>query len=143
VINIYAESLIGKDNNKAASYYAKYVELVNNNPNAMNNYAWVLLQLGRLDEAVAYANRALALSPKDLAFTDTLASILIAKTSYKEAISLIEDVKAPTTDLTLALTQAYILDKQTNKAKMIITSINNEKLSAAQKTKLSELQKLI
>jgi thioredoxin-like negative regulator of GroEL len=143
VLNMLAENYIGKDNGKAATYYAKYMVRVKNDPAAMNNYAWVLLQLSDLTQALEIAKKAVGLSPNNLDFKDTLASILIAAKEYDEAIDVLSPVATQSVDLSLKLAEAYILSGKNDVAKRALGNLSKMSMTPEQKKKHEELEKAL
>lgn len=82
-----------KDYAGAEKLYASVTKLQPNNAVAYNNLAWVSAKLGRAD-AIALAEKANALAPKQPAFMDTLAVLLSDKGEYAKAIELQNQVLA-------------------------------------------------
>ena len=82
---------LGDQANARADYaaaekaYANVVQIQPGNAAALNNLAWVNGQLGR-DEAVAYAEKAVALDQNQPTYMDTLAMLLYAKGDYAKAL---------------------------------------------------------
>jgi len=74
---------------EAEGEYRAALERLPNNPEVMNNLAWVLLTRGRsLDEAQELAERAVARAPSDAAksaYQDTLAAIRAARVVRKQS----------------------------------------------------------
>lgn len=78
---------VAKGNFPAAEkFYAAAVQLQPANPEALNNLAWVSGRLGRPD-ALAHAEKAVALSSGDPSHLDTLAMLLAQKKDYAQALS--------------------------------------------------------
>jgi TolB-like protein/Flp pilus assembly protein TadD len=69
----------------AEAEYRRSLELAPQNPHAINDLAILMAELGRLDEAVALAQRAIALDPLRGTFHYALARYLIALGRYDEA----------------------------------------------------------
>lgn len=61
---------------------------------AMNNLAWVLLQAGEGGAALDYARQAVTIDPKQPAYLDTLAEILVVKKAFPEAREVIAQALA-------------------------------------------------
>ena len=61
------------------------VQIQPSNAVALNNLAWVTGKLNK-DGAVAYAEKAIALAPKQPAFTDTLAMVYSDRNDYAKAL---------------------------------------------------------
>ncbi len=65
---------------EAEAEYRAALERLPNNPEVMNNLAWVLLKRGRnLEEAQGLAERAVSRAPAQAAYQDTLAAIRAAR----------------------------------------------------------------
>jgi len=71
-----ANYYIGSENEVALEHYLQLVLELPDNPNILNNAAWLLLQNDELDKALPYAKKAYNLEPENSSFTDTYASIL-------------------------------------------------------------------
>jgi len=76
-----------KDYVAAETHYATLVKLMPNSAVAHNNLAWASGKLKR-DGAIAYARKAVELSPNRAAYIDTLATLLADNQKYAEAIEL-------------------------------------------------------
>lgn len=76
-----------KDLAAAEKSYAAILRVQPTNAVALNNMAWVGLQLKR-EDAASYAERSIELSPNQPVFMDTLASLLSAKGQHARAIDL-------------------------------------------------------
>jgi putative PEP-CTERM system TPR-repeat lipoprotein len=74
-----------KDYAVAEKQYLGVVQIQPSNAVALNNLAWVTGKLNK-DGAVAYAEKAIALAPKQPAFTDTLAMLYSDKNDYAKAL---------------------------------------------------------
>jgi len=74
-----------KDYPAAEKQYLGVVQIQPTNAIALNNLAWVTGKLNK-DGAVAYAEKALALAPKQPAFMDTLAVLYSDKNDYAKAL---------------------------------------------------------
>lgn len=85
---------LGAKNLKVAErHYDRVIELQPKNALALNNLAWVAGKLGRAD-AVSLAERAVAISPKQPAFMDTLAMLLSEKGEHAKALEMQKKVVA-------------------------------------------------
>lgn len=69
----------------AYTFYGDAVKIEPNNAIALNNLAWVAGKLKK-DEAVTFAERAVALVPNQPAFMDTLATLKSEKGDYSKAL---------------------------------------------------------
>ena len=70
---------------EAEKSFRKALKREPDNPEAMNNLAWVLLRSGELAEALDWAQKAVAAGPREPAFIDTLADIQIAGRDHDAA----------------------------------------------------------
>ena len=79
------------DTTRAITYYEKCIEINPKNVMALNNYAYLLCQLGiDLDKAERYAGIAVQQSPNSSTFLDTYAWVYFAKREYSLALIYIE-----------------------------------------------------
>jgi tetratricopeptide (TPR) repeat protein len=75
----------------ALDSFAKVVEADPENPDALNNYAYLLAEhTNRLDEALKHAEKARARAPEDPAIADTLGWIYYRKGLYPNAVKHLE-----------------------------------------------------
>jgi putative PEP-CTERM system TPR-repeat lipoprotein len=111
-----ADGAIGqKDYPLAERNYQAVLKLQPNNAVAYNNLAWVTAKLNK-DGAIAYAEKALAISPNQPAFMDTLAGLLSDKNESAKALEMQKKVvalqpDAPLFKLNLAKIQIKAGDK--------------------------------
>jgi predicted Zn-dependent protease len=104
-----------KDYPLAERNYQTVLKLQPNNAVAYNNLAWVTAKLNK-DGAIAYAEKALAISPNQPAFMDTLATLLSDKNESAKALEMQKKVvalqpDAPLFKLNLAKIQIKAGDK--------------------------------
>jgi tetratricopeptide (TPR) repeat protein len=83
-----------KDWPGAAADYRRTLKREPDNPEAMNNLAWVLLQAGELERARHWAEQALRRQPGEAAFLDTYADILLTAGRHGEARRAIDQALA-------------------------------------------------
>ena len=81
------KSLALRDLDDAERHYRAVLALQPDNALALNNLAWISGQLKK-DGAIAYAERAVKLSPKQPDFLDTLAGLRSDKGDYTQALAL-------------------------------------------------------
>jgi cellulose synthase operon protein C len=86
-------SLARKDFAAAEKFYAATLQIQPNNAIALNNLAWVTGQLGK-PGAIAYAEKAISLEPKQAAFKDTLAMLLAEAKNFARAVEVQNEVLA-------------------------------------------------
>lgn len=80
-------ALAHKDYSIAESYYRAVITLQPDSATAYNNLAWVSAKLNK-EEAMAYAEKAVALAPKQPTFMDTLAMLRSQHGDYAQAVEL-------------------------------------------------------
>lgn len=93
---------------------------------ALNNLAWVELQLKRPDNALKLAEQATTLAPNQPPFMDTLAAVLSAKGEHAKAVELQSKVVALRPDdstFRLNLAKIYIAAGDKTKAKVELDSL--------------------
>jgi len=106
----------------AEKYYLEVNKLQPDNPSALNNLAWLASQMKK-DGAMAYATRALEISPAEPAFMDTMATLLSQQGKYAEAIEWLNKALAlqpqnPLFRLNLAKTYIAAGDKSRAKTEL-------------------------
>lgn len=81
------------------------------NDEAMNNLAWVLLQAGKTEDALDWAEMAVTANPREPAYLDTLAEIHIVRRDYEAARQAIVEALAldPPAELHQSLKQKHSL----------------------------------
>ncbi len=89
-----------KDYALAERNYQAVLKLQPNNAVAYNNLAWVTARLNK-DGAIAFAEKALTISPNQPAFMDTLAALLSDKNEHAKALELQKKVVALQPDAAL------------------------------------------
>lgn len=87
-----ADAYAGLDDAEMAEeYFDKAMELNDENPLVLNNYAWYLAVRGeRLHEALAFIDRATHLSPHQYTYFDTYAWVLYQLDRYEQALVKID-----------------------------------------------------
>lgn len=88
---------------EAERKYQQVLELDPDNATALNNYGYMLAELGeRLDEAEAMIRKALKIRPNEPAFWDSLGWVYFQRGNYKKALQWVEKaVKAQPNDAEL------------------------------------------
>lgn len=91
------------DFKEAEEIYKQVLKLDPNNATALNNYGYMLAELGeRLDEAEAMIRKALKIRPNEPAFWDSLGWVYFQRGEYKKALKWVEKaVKAQPHDAEL------------------------------------------
>lgn len=92
-----------RDWKEAEAIYEQVLELDPNNATALNNYGYMLAELGkRLDEAEAMIHKALKIRPNEPAFWDSLGWVYFQRGEYEKALQWVEKaVKAQPNDAEL------------------------------------------
>jgi tetratricopeptide (TPR) repeat protein len=84
---------------EALPWYRKALEKVNRNHPGMNvSYASILLDLGRVDEAEPLLRRTLAIQPRLAPARMHLASVLVQRGRYREALELLDSASLAAAD---------------------------------------------
>lgn len=120
------EAIAAQDYPLARKRLQRVLQLQPDNPIALNNLAWVNLQLKLTDDALQAAERANALAPNQPPFMDTWAVILSAKSEHGKAIELQNKVVALQPDnhvFRLNLAKIYLAAGDKIKAKTELDSL--------------------
>jgi len=127
----YADALLNEKNYiRAKNEYLRVVEKDKGNISVLNNLAWVTMQLNELDEALGYIGQARVRVQDNPIINDTLASILIKKKDYKQALMLLRTAsgKAPANlDIQFHLAQALSGVGKKSEAVNILKKITDSK----------------
>ena len=86
----YANLLVQSDPQKALQIYGTLVESQSDNVIFLNNYAWLLLNENKIQQAETYAKKALELAPENADVIDTYGSVLLKTGQAKDAITQFE-----------------------------------------------------
>lgn len=114
-----------KDFGAAEAAYATVAKLQPTSAAAFNNLAWVTSQLNKKG-AVAYAEKANALAPRQPAFIDTMAMVLAEAKQYERAIALQKEAVAlePANPVwRLALAKIYVKSGDKTRARQELTEL--------------------
>lgn len=95
----------------AEKSYRQALRREDGNDEAMNNLAWVLLKAEKTNEALVWAEKAVAAKPRESAYLDTLAEIRIACQDFAGARQAVKEALAldPSEDLRQILEQKLSL----------------------------------
>lgn len=121
---LLAERQIGSDTQGALKSYELAIQENPKNYIAFNNLAYLNLQIGQLQKAKEYGQKAVELMPEDPASVDTLAQVLVAEKAYDKAIKLYDRVindKMQIEEVYLNYVETLFLAKQNELAKRKIT----------------------
>jgi putative PEP-CTERM system TPR-repeat lipoprotein len=95
---------------EAESSYETMLARQPNDARALNNLAWIKLELGKPESALAAARKAATLAPQNATVSDTLATALLRSGQQQEAINLLKSVtKSAPNDKTLRYRLAQAL----------------------------------
>lgn len=86
ITTVYANLVSESEPKEAARIYQEYLNSGQKNLMILNNYAWILFQDGKFEDAKKYAEQAVELDGRNPDVLDTLGSILLAKGEVDAAI---------------------------------------------------------
>ncbi|WP_213999943.1 XrtA/PEP-CTERM system TPR-repeat protein PrsT [Arsukibacterium sp.] len=139
----YANLLIEDDVNKAVSVYAEIVQQAPDNLIALNNYAWVLLEVGNVAEAKTYAEQALKLNDRHPDVLDTYGRVLLeqgehakAKVQFEQSLAL----RPGHAEVQLNLAQALINNGEQEQAGKILAAVKTDKVEYLDRAKALQQQ---
>ena len=135
---LLAESLIGKDNDRAISLFDSVVLSGVKNPVVFNNYAWTLYLVNRDTDASTYAEQAVELAPDSTEYLDTLFRVLSRLGEFEKVIAHAEKANSPQTQLLLA--NAYASNNDEARAKSVLSKIDQSTLSSEDKKLFEQLK---
>lgn len=141
VKTVYANLVSDSAPEEAARIYQEHLKNGSNNLMVLNNYAWILFQNGKLEEAKKYAEQAVALDGRNADALDTLGSILLAKGETEAAISKFEkslSLRPEFAEIQLHLAAALIKAGRKVDAKKLLDTI--KPTEAKLQTELATLQ---
>ena len=126
----------------AREQYAKMAERSPNNVAALNNLAWASMQMGAIDEALSYAQRAYKVAPQQPQVLDTYAMILLRKGNPGEAVDKLNKAlqHAPgDAGISLHLAQALRAAGQPEKARQVLKGLLAQKTPFPQRQEAQDL----
>jgi putative PEP-CTERM system TPR-repeat lipoprotein len=140
---ILADALIATGQpREARGQYVKLAEKDPKNVAVLNNLAWASLQMGAVDEALSYVQRAYKLAPEQPQVLDTLAMILLRKGNIAEAVSTLSkalDHARANTGIRLHYAQALSMAGQQEKARQVLRDLLAQKSSFPQQQEAQNL----
>lgn len=122
----------------AEASYRKAIELNPNSDAACNNLAMALARKGQVAEALTFANRALAISPKVAPFHDTAAFVQDKAGNYPDAIDHLRtamQLQPTNMEWRLNLAQTYVHAGQLDKARATLASADGTPMQSDQLSK--------
>jgi putative PEP-CTERM system TPR-repeat lipoprotein len=125
----YANLLIEDDVNKAVVEYSELVSETPDNLIALNNYAWVLLEVGRIDDAKSYVEQALKINNSHPDVLDTYGRVLLEQGEHAKAKAQFEQslaLRPGHAEVQLNLAQALILNGEQAQATKILAAVNTD-----------------
>ncbi|KKO46904.1 hypothetical protein WG68_02905 [Arsukibacterium ikkense] len=125
----YANLLIEDDVNKAVTVYSEIVQQAPDSLIALNNYAWVLLEVGRVAEAKTYAERALKINNRHPDVLDTYGKVLMMQGDHANAKAQFEQslaVRPNHTEVQLNLAQVLILIGDQDQASKVLAAVKTD-----------------
>ncbi|MEN9559727.1 MAG: hypothetical protein RLZZ502_938 [Pseudomonadota bacterium] len=114
-------------NDQAIAYYQAVLGTTPNNVIALNNLAWLQAQ-AKDPKAVAAAEKAMTLLPKDARILDTAGVVYTMAGQHDKAIKVLQDatlLQSGNAEYKLHLAQAYVAAGQKDKAKQALAGAEN------------------
>jgi putative PEP-CTERM system TPR-repeat lipoprotein len=135
-----AENYIGIDNAKAIAHFQALLEIAPEDPNLLNNYAWLLHLANKNSEAVLYSTKAVQVRSDDVELLDTHASILINLKQYSVVAKMLKNRKDKDITLLLHYSEALLGMGKSEESKIILNTIVNLAKSPEQQAKYDILK---
>tara|TARA_R110002126_G_scaffold10245_25_gene46529 strand:+ start:2157 stop:4919 length:2763 start_codon:yes stop_codon:yes gene_type:complete len=139
----YANLLIEDDVNKAVAVYSEIVEQTPGSLIALNNYAWVLLEVGRIDDAKTYIEQALKINSRHPDVIDTYGKVLLAKGEASQAKAQFEQslaIRPNHPEVQLNLAEAMIKIGEQQQAGELLAAIKTDNLDYQNRAKALQQQ---
>jgi putative PEP-CTERM system TPR-repeat lipoprotein len=89
---LLAERLIPRDPVTALKTYEEMLQDFPENPVLLNNASYLYMQANNLEKAFQYSNKAVAILPENIDFSDTLAQIMMRRGQTMQAVDLYNGV---------------------------------------------------
>ena len=125
----YANLLLQDDVNKAVNIYQKLVEEEPDNLISLNNYAWVLQQAGKTEEALPYIERAMKINANHPDILDSYGKILFALGRYDKAKAQYEkslQLRPANAEVQLNYAELLIKTAVYQQAEEILNAVNSD-----------------
>lgn len=140
---LLAERQIMSDPKGALATYEEMLKNFPSNPVLLNNAGYLHMQANNLEKAFEYSNKAFGISPKNVAFGDTFAQVLIRRGEVGKAVDAYNSVITPAvTDETILLNyiEALMMNKDNSAARRKIQEFNSTLKSKDARARLLILQ---
>jgi tetratricopeptide (TPR) repeat protein len=122
-----ADALLGMGQSaEAGEHYAKLLQRQPKNVSAANNLAWISLETGALQKAVAYAQQAYKLAPKRPEVLDTYGMVLLKQGLARDAVERLREAQSlarGNTAISLHYAEALIADKKRPEARKLLREV--------------------
>ncbi|WP_448553937.1 XrtA/PEP-CTERM system TPR-repeat protein PrsT [Thalassotalea montiporae] len=129
----------------ALNVYQQMADKEPGNVIALNNTAWLFMEQGQLEQALTYAEKAVALAPEVASVIDTYGKVLLKSGQIRKALvqaqKAYELTNASDTDIAINYVESLIANNRFNQARKVIASINAQE--QIQKEKIAVLEKQI
>lgn len=139
----YANLLIEDDVNKAVTEYSKIVQQSPDNLIALNNYAWVLLEVGKVADAKTYAEQALKINGDHPDVLDTYGRVLLEQGEHAKAKAQFEQslaIRPGHAEVQLNLAQALINNGEQEQAGKVLAAVKTDNVKFLERTKALQQQ---
>jgi cellulose synthase operon protein C len=126
-------------------YYQMSLKFQPDHGGVLNNLAWVLGEMGRIESAIGHARKAVSLYPKTATFLDTLAGLLVAGGQIESAIDWQRralDLQKGDGRMTLSLAEMLIKVGRKEEAKALLADLRPGKGGQPSAQDVSRLVKL-
>ncbi|REL31475.1 XrtA/PEP-CTERM system TPR-repeat protein PrsT [Thalassotalea euphylliae] len=129
----------------ALSVYQQMADKEPGNVIALNNTAWLFMEQGQLEQALNYAEKAVAIAPEVASVIDTYAQVLLRLGDSDEALAnsslAYKNSKGKDVDIKLNYIEALIINERIARAIQLLEETNVE--TAEQSQKKSRIESMI
>ncbi|MDP4536349.1 PEP-CTERM system TPR-repeat protein PrsT [Alkalimonas collagenimarina] len=125
----HANLLLSSDTEQSMSMYQQLLAEEPNNIVALNNYAWLLADNGKAEEAKPYAERAIELMPNHPDILDTYGKILLMLGQHQDALQQFEkslSTRPEHPEVQLNYAEALSKTQQHDKARQVLADIQSD-----------------
>ena len=140
---LLAERQVAKDPSAALNTYESMLKDYPENPVLLNNASYLHLQANNLEKALQYSRKAVSLRPKNMAFADTYAQVIMRRGDAAQAVEVYNSVITPSvTDETIILNyiEALLENDDSSTAKRKIEEFKSKLRSQESRARLLALQ---